>query len=142
MRLQTTILFYIMCLNLACWLALNPYTQILTTWAVVPWNPSVNATEYETHFNATEIADLWQATPFLGIPVVGDIFSGLHFLSTIVIYLFAGFPIFLYWVGDAFIVDSTARLSYNAFVVVLTALFGVLMSFWMIEFISGRPLNE
>jgi len=104
-------------------------------------NPS-NVTEYADHFNATEVAGSWESTPFSGIPIVGDIFSAFQFLYRNLQYLFLGFPMFLAWIGDAFIVDATALTAYNTIVTVLGAVFAVTMSIFVIEFIGGRYMTE
>jgi len=142
MRWQVQMLLFIMCLNLACWLALNPYVGIISSYSVQPWNPSVNASEYESHFNATQIGKGWQASPYVGIPVIGDIYSGFQFLFVMIEYLIAGFPLFLLWIDNAFIVGESAHLAFLAITTVISALYAVVMAFFFIEFISGRILHD
>ena len=113
-----------------------------TAYANPTWQGSVNATEYETHFNATEIAGDWDPSPFSGIPIVGDIFAGFDFLWRVFGYLIDGFPTLLTWIGNSFISDATGRL---AFFVITNAIRGVqalLMTLFIIEFISGRVFTD
>ena len=140
MRAQFQILLFIVCLNLASGLVIElqlPGTERVES----PYKPS-NVTGYPTHFNATEVADAWESTPFLGIPLVGDIFSGFQFLFRNLQYLFVGFPMFLAWAGDTFIIDRSAFDTYQTIVAVLYALFSVTMAIFAIEFISGRLMTE
>lgn len=139
MRIQFQILIFVACLNLATGLVIE--LNLPGTEYVMATNPS-NVTEYPEHFNATEVAESWESTPFSGIPIVGDIFSGFQFLLRGLQYLIAGFPMFLSWMGDAFIVDSTALFAYNTIIAVLYAVFSITMAIFVIEFISGRYMTE
>lgn len=107
-----------------------------------PSNPASNASSYESHFNATDIADKWGANPFSGIPVVGDIFSGFQFLYQNLHYLVDGFPTFLRWIGDTYMVDASARIAFDIISNVLRAVYAILMSIFVIEFISGRYMTN
>lgn len=139
MKIQFQILLFIACLNLATGMIVA--LALPGTEYVHAANPT-NSSEYESHFNATETAENWRATPFSGIPIIGDIFSGFHFLWRNLQYLIDGFPMLLTWLSDTFIVDASAK---NAFVIianVMRALFAVLMSVFVIEFISGRYATD
>jgi len=101
-------------------------------------NPTKDVTEYEKTFNATEIAAGWGANPFQGIIVVGDIFSTFQFLWRNIRFLLDGFPIFLQWISDTYIIDANARTSFLIISNVLRAIFAILMTMLLLEFISGR----
>lgn len=135
MRLQFQILLFIACLNLATGMVIA--LGLPGTDYVQAQNPS-NASEYEEHFNATEIAEGWGATPYSGIPIVGDIFTGFHFFFRNIQYLLDGFPMFLTWISDTYIIDATAKTSFSIIANVLRAIFAILMTMLLIEFISGR----
>jgi hypothetical protein len=101
-----------------------------------------DATDYESTFNATEIGGSWGATPFTGIPVIGDIFSGFQFLFTHIHFLIDGFPTFLTWISDSYLTDAGGRLAFNIIANSLRAIYAVLMCFWFIEYIGGRYFVE
>ena len=143
MQTQWKILLFIVCLNLATGMVIAlalPGTAYVM--ANNPGNPVSNASDYESHFNATEVAEGWQATPFSGIPVVGDIFSGFQFLFQNLQYLIDGFPTFLTWISDTYLVDASARAAFSIISNGLRAMYAILMSIWVIEFISGRYMTN
>lgn len=139
MKTQFQILVFIVCLNLATGMAIS--LGVAGTEYVQATNPS-NGTDYEEHFNATDIADRWSATPFSGIPVIGDIFSGFNFLFQNIQYLLDGFPMLLNWLADTYITDATARTNFSYITNALRALYAILMSIFVIEFISGRYMVD
>jgi len=139
MKTQWTILLFIACLNLATGMVIA--LALPGTEYVQATNPS-NVSEYEEHFNATETAENWGATPFSGIPVVGDIFSGFQFLFRNFRYLIDGFPMLLTWLSDTFIVDASAKTAFFVITNVLRAIFAILISMFVIEFISGRIMTD
>lgn len=139
MKIQFAILLFIACLNLATGLIVA--LALPGTEYVQASNPS-NSSEYESHFNATETAENWRGTPFSGIPVIGDIFSGFHFLFTNFYYLIDGFPMLLTWMSDTYIVDASAKTAFFVITNVMRALFAILMSIFVIEFISGRYATD
>lgn len=134
MKTQFQILLFIVCLNLATGMAIA--LALPGTGYVQASSPS-NASEYEEHFNATDLADRW-GSDRLGIPVIGDIFSGFFLLFQNIQYLLDGFPMFLTWISDTYIIDATARTSFAIIANVLRAVYAILMSILVIEFISGR----
>lgn len=139
MKIQMIILMFFVCLNLASGLAIA--LALPGTEYVQATTPD-ETTEYESHFNATEIVDKWGATPFSGIPVIGDIFSGLNFLWNGIQYLIDGFPMFLTWISDTYIIEAQAKTAFAIFANALRAIFAILMTVFAIEFISGRKLTE
>ena len=68
MKVQYEILLFIFCLNLTVGAAMA--LGVPGTEYVSPAATDVNATEYEEHFNATDIAGQWEQSPFSGIPSV------------------------------------------------------------------------
>lgn len=139
MKVQFQILLFMICLNLSVGLVLAlelPGTEY------VEMHPSTNTTDYESHFNATQIAEDWGATPFAGIPVIGDIFSGFQFLYRNFQYLVDGFPMFLDWVSFSFIGDADARASFLLIQWALRGVYAVSISIFVIEFISGRYMTD
>ncbi len=140
MRIQWEILLFIFCLNLAIGLTIQ--LGFAGVSFVSPAQPGVNATEYESHFNSTKIAIGWAATPFSGIPLIGDIFAGFNFLYQNLGYLIDGFPILLGWIKDSFITDDTGRLVFDVLANALRALYALLISMFLIEYISGRNVSD
>ena len=104
--------------------------------------PPVNATEYEQHFNGTAIAKGWSGTPFSGIPIIGDIFSGLGFLWQNVQYIVDGLPMFLNWIKNSYITDTSAQLAFDVIANAIRAIYALLIAMLAIEFISGRYFTE
>lgn len=140
MKVQWEILLFLFVLNLVVGLAV--VLQVPGTAYANPATSGVNATEYEGHFNATEVAEGWSATPFSGIPIIGDIFGGFNFLFTTVGYLIDGFPVFLTWIKDSYITDYAAQVAFDIIANVLRAIYALLMTIFIIEFISGRILSD
>lgn len=139
MRIQFQILAFIVCLNLAVGLSIA--LGLPGTEYVQATNPS-NASEYEGHFNATEIAEGWGATPYSGIPVIGDIFSGFQFLWRNLQYLIDGFPLLLTWISDTYIIDAAGQTAFAIIANALRAIYAVLITILVIEFITGRILTD
>ena len=139
MRVQFQILIFIACLNLATGMAIA--LALPGTEYVQASNPS-NVSDYEEYFNATEVAESWESTPFSGIPIVGDIFSGFQFLFRNIQYLIDGFPMLLTWMSDTFIVDASAKTAFTIITNVLRAVYAITIFVFVIEFISGRQLTE
>lgn len=142
-RIQFKILFFIICLNLATGLAIAlqlPGTEYVQ--ATDPGDGQQSPGEYEEHFNATETGEQWGASANIGIPIIGDIFAGFYFLAVNWHFLIDGFPIFLNWISDTFILDASGRLTFAILSNTLRGLYAVLMSIFFIEFISGRHLTE
>jgi hypothetical protein len=108
----------------------------------VATGPAVNATDYEAHFNGTAIAKGWSGTPFSGIPIIGDIFSGLGFLWQNIQYIVDGLPMFLNWIKDTYITDATAKLAFDVIAGAIRAIYALLIAIFAIEFISGRYMSD
>jgi len=140
MKVQFAILMFIVCLNLSIGMILS--LRLAGTEYVMATTPSSNATDYEGHFNATEIADRWRATPLSGIPIIGDIFSAFNFLFQNIQYLLDGFPMFLNWIGDTYLTDPSARLAFSYIVNALRGVYAVLMAIFAIEYVGGRYFTD
>lgn len=102
----------------------------------------INATEYEAHFNGTQIATGWQGTPFLGIPVIGDIFAGFNFLVQNFQYLVDGLPKLLTFISETYIADASGQLAFAVIANALRAVYALLIFVFFIEFISGRVFSD
>ena len=139
MKVQFQILLFMCCLNLGALLVFN---LGLAGTEYLEGSSPIEIDEYETHFNASEISASWGAVHLYGIPVIGDIFSGFQFLFRNLQYLLDGFPMFLNWISDSFIVDAQAKTSFNVIMLALRGMFAITMSMFVIEFISGRYMTE
>ena len=137
MKWQSEIIFFVICLNLATGLVME--LNVAGTDIVAPSNPT-NASEYEEHFNATEIAGGWTFPPTVAIPIIGDIWSGFSFLARMVTYVIVGFPLFLGWLGDSFIIGAEALAAWNILKTTILAVFSIVMAMYFIWFISGRDV--
>lgn len=137
MKWQSEIMFFVICLNLATGLVVE--LGLPGTDYVNPSNPT-NASEYESHFNASEIAEGWTFPPTVSIPIIGDIWSGFSFLVRLVTYVIVGFPLFLGWIGDSFLIGAEAVTAWNILKTTLIAIFSVVMAMYFVWFISGRDV--
>lgn len=140
MKIQWEILLFIFVLNLSIGLVIQ--LGFGGVGVVTPLDPSVNASEYEQQFNASEIEAGWSSTPFSGIPLIGDIFAAFNFMWQNMKYLIDGFPILLEWIRDSFITDPMGRTTFDVIAGVLRAIYGLLMIWFVIEFIGGRTTTD
>ena len=113
-----------------------------TAYANPAYQGNINGTEYEQHFNATEVAEGWSATPFSGIPIIGDIFGGFSFLFQTIGYLIDGFPTLLTWISDSFIADAAGQLAFGVLSNAIRGVEALLITLFIIEFISGRVFTD
>lgn len=139
MKVAFSILLFMACINISTGIVLN--LNFPGTEYVQLTNPT-NMSEYEEHFNASQIADSWGATDLYGIPVIGDIFSGFQFLFRGFQYLIDGFPMFLFWMSDSFILSATAKASFTYIIWALRGMASIVFAIFVIEFISGRYMTE
>lgn len=142
MRVVMRILIYMVCLNLATGLIIELNgLGVGIMGDVVPTPPSQDVEEYQSQFNATEA--IGQIRPTSGIlDFFGYIISTLEVMWRCIVWLVAGFPLFLNWLGDSFIIDASARLAYNMIVGVLVALEAILATLGVIQFASDRVILE
>ena len=136
MRTQWELLLGLFVINLGIGLVIG--LALPGTGYVAGAASGMNATDYENHFNATSIVKSWSGTPFSGIPVIGDIFGGLSFLWQNIQYLVDGLPMLLDWIKTSFITDSTAQAAFTVIEYAIRAVYALLISMFVIEFISGR----
>lgn len=136
MRVQWEIMLFIICLNLSIGAVIA--LEVPGTEYVKAAYNGMTIDEYETNFNATELAIGWQSSPFSGIPMVGDIFAGFNFLWQNIAYLVDGFPALLNYLDYTFITTEEGHLAFLIIQMILRALYAILVSMFVIEFISGR----
>lgn len=141
MRVQWQILLFLIVFNLGIGLviALN---LAGTEYFAPTYSDNFNGTLYEEQFNATSIAQKWSATPFSGIPVIGDIFAGFDFLWQMIGYMADGLPTLLLWMGNSFISDASGLAAFTLIANALRAVYAVLFATFLIEFISGRVFTD
>lgn len=101
-----------------------------------------NATQYEAHFNATEIAEGWDMSPLSGVPIIGDIFAGFNLFWQYMGYLIDGFPSLLVWIGDSLIGSYEGQVTFTTIANVIRAAQALLIAVFLIEFISGRVFSD
>lgn len=140
MRIQFQIILFIICLNVATGLVMN-LALPGSAYSYAPGSGS-NGSELEDRWNSTALADEWQANPFEGIPVVGDIFRAFYLFFNMIRYVIDGFPMLLQWISDAYITDAAARTAFVTISYALRGIFAVMMSIMVIEFISGRRMPD
>jgi hypothetical protein len=133
------IILFIICLNVATTLVTQ--LGIAGTAYVNPTNTTGPSEDYASRFNASDVAVHWTPTTY-GIPVIGDIFGGFYLFFNTVKFVIAGFPLMLVWIGDTYIVDAAGKTAYNFLIAAILVPFYVLMAIWVIEFISGRYMND
>lgn len=145
MRIESTILIFVLILNLSVLMVTN-----LGRLGVIPGaGPSgvqqLNATgtteQFEERFNATYIIRQWEP-PTVSIPIVGDVFGGLMFLWDQITFIVAGFPIFLWDLGAVYITDATGLFVWQVISGTLAVIFSIYMSWFVIQLITGRVINE
>lgn len=130
-----------LCLNVGIGLVLS--LQLPGTAYTSSASTTGDMTEYETRFNATDIANSWK--PPLGIvsiPLIGDIFSGFYFMWNMIRFLIDGFPSLLLYIKDSYIVDASGKLAFDVLSNGLRIMFGFSFAWFLIEFISGRNPSD
>ena len=140
MKVQYEILLFIFCLNLTVGAAIA--LGVPGTEYVSPAATDVNATEYEDHFNATDIAGQWEQSPFSGIPLIGDIYFGFNTLWQNIQYLVDGFPMLLTYLSNSYITDGGARDAFTIVANIMRAIYALLIVLFIVEFISGRIVTD
>jgi hypothetical protein len=140
LKVQWEILLFVLCLNLAIGVAIT--LNLPGTNYVRAAYDGVNATEYEEHFNSTEIATGWQGSPFSGIPMIGDIFAGFNFLWQNIVYLVDGFPALLTYIDNSFVTTVEGHVAFLVVINALRAVYAALIALFLIEFISGRVFTD
>lgn len=137
MKWETEIIIFVMCLNLSTGLIVElgaPGTDYVSPVS------SENASDYEGHYNITEIAKGWETSRINQYGLLGDVVYAFNTFFRLVSYVFVGFPVFLYSLGDNFLTDEAGIIAYHSICVAIGALFFVVMAFYIVWFISGREL--
>jgi len=140
MRVQWELLLGLFILNLSIGVVMA-LALPGTAYVANPTN-GVNAGEYEAHFNSSQIATTWSATPFSGIPIIGDIFAGFGYIYQNIQYLIDGLPKMLLYIEDSYITDSAGRLAFEVIANAIRAIYALLITIFLIEFISGRYMSD
>lgn len=138
MKVQFKILLFLVCLNLATGMVIAlalPGTEYASATSA-----GGNVSDYESRFNSTKIAESWEATPFSGIPVVGDVFAGFYLFFTQIRFIIDGFPSLLQWISDAYITSSAGRTAFAVVANTLRAIYAVMMAAFLVYLITGRDI--
>lgn len=140
MKTQFIFLVLVACLNVTALLVLNISVSGTPIIAGLDYVHPVNGTDYddfEERFNATDTMDRWSDSPFSGIPLIGDTFSGLSNFFDTFRFLIDGVGTLIEWCGS-FIPAGQTVFTYIAWAIrVLTGIMAVTL---IVEFISGREL--
>jgi hypothetical protein len=139
-RLQWELLLFLFCINLGIGIIIQ--LNAPGTLYVRAAYEGVTPEEYEAHFNSTEIATSWSGTPFSGIPMIGDIFAGFNFMWQNIKYLVDGFPALLNYFDSTFITTADGHTAFFIVTNALRAVYALLISVFLIEFISGRIFSD
>ena len=99
-----------------------------------------NTTQYEEKFNSTKTAESWSATPFSGVPIIGDVFSGFYLIFTNWQFLIDGFPYLLTWISDSYITNNASETAFDVIANVLRAVYAILMATFLYYIITGRDI--
>jgi len=131
---------FILCFNLSIGLVLA--LGLPGTAYVSPTDPTKTETDYESQFNATEIAEGWKPTFSVGILVIDEVFSMFNFMWRNMVFLLDGFPQMLAWIGYTFSVDADGQAALAFIAWAWRAMFAITMSIFVIEFVSGRYMSD
>jgi len=142
MKTQFIFLLVVLALNLTITLCFSLETSdgeplIPGVKYVHPVNATGDFDDYTDKFNATEIMEEWQATPFEGVPILGDIFSQGNQFTNAFGFLIDGVPSLLTWIGS-FI--PTANAIFTAIANVIRIITAVMFVTLTLEIIGGREL--
>lgn len=139
MRIQTQAIFYMFCVNIAILIVLNlnvpgvEYAQNLGPSAI-------SMVQINNVFNGTRLTEQWNTNIFAA--VFDFMVSGITFLIVVIPFALFGFVAVLMWFGPLFVQDAAGLTAYNMMVGFLGALFGILIFFWFVEFVTARQLND
>ena len=136
MKIQTIALLFIVCINLSVTMAVTlgfPGTEYLS-----PLQGGGTSTDYQEAFNNTEVAEDWQADRQTGLPIVGDIFSGVYFFFDNWEFMVSGLSYVFRWIGDSYLTTTAMMTAFDAVANVILAVYAILMAMFMFYLISGR----
>ncbi len=110
------------------------------TETLSPFQGGGTSTDYQERFNSTVVAEDWQADRQTGLPIVGDIFSGVYFFFNNWEFMVSGLSYVLRWIGDSYLTTTASLNAFSAIANVLLAVYAMLMGMFMFYLISGRDL--
>lgn len=139
MRIQTQVIFYVLCVNVAVIIVLHLNVPGVS-YASGLSNGLGSIADIQGRFNATDIGNRLGQNPVLGF--LDFLSSGVSLLAGYIGYFLFGFAAVLSWFGPMFIQDAAGLAAYNFLVGVFGAVFGLLIVIWLIEFVSGRQLFD
>lgn len=88
-------------------------------------------------YNSTDIMDTWQTTPFVGVPIVGDLFTQANQLQNLFGFMIDGVPSLITWTGSMI---PTAQGTFTLIAWVVRIISGIMFVTLMLEVIGGREL--
>jgi len=144
MRIQAQLLLIFVCINAAMGLvtALQGLgvIDLFSTISTPAQDLNSAAVQYG---DAGEVAEAWSTRdPPTLLGVIGDIMGSIPWYFTTMLSLVAGFPMLILQLSSAFPLDPVASNVVLAFDIALVGIWSWLMFSFVIELISGRPLNE
>lgn len=141
MRIGFSVVLFVLILNLVSVMVYELNMPGTAYSSILYLGSEANATEFETEFNATTLLDRWTATPFSGVPIFGDIFSGIYLLWNAIESVVMGFPAMVERMSYA-IPDASARGSLTTIMYVIRAVFSFVVFGWLFQLITGRKVSE
>jgi hypothetical protein len=93
--------------------------------------------------DAGQIAEAWSTRdPPTLLGVIGDIMGSIPWYFSMILGVIAGFPMLILQLSSAYPLDPVASYVVLSFDIALVSIWFWLMTSFIIELISGRPLNE
>lgn len=139
MRIQTQVIFFVLCVNVAVIIVLHlniPGVEYASGLS----GGLGSIVELNKQFNVSEALGGIGVNPVLGI--LDLLWNGFQLLSGYILYFFFGFFIVLQWFGPLFVQDSAGLLAYNFITDILAIVFGALITLWIVEIATGRQLFD
>jgi len=127
------------CVNLATGLVIAlefPGTSYITSSGA-----GLDSQDAIDRFDPSQIYD-WSSNPFSGIPLIGDIFAAFNYIIDLFPYLFDGLPMLLNFISSSYITSGDGQTAFLIIEYTLRAVYGLLITVFLIEFISGRIFTD
>ena len=145
MKIESQILIFILILNLSVLMVTD-----LGDLGVIPgvtYTQQLNATgtrtDIQERFNATDEMETWEPETQTGvISILGDLIGGVAFFFKQIIWVVAGFPIFLWDLGAVYITDTTGLLVWGVISGTIAAVFSIYMCWFVFQIITSREVNQ
>jgi hypothetical protein len=102
-----------------------------------PLNASGTIEDYEERLNATDVMADWRGEGATNLPIIGDLFSGVTQFWDRFKFLVDGIPSLLDWFGSFLPVSATG---FNIVAWAVRAITAIMVTIFVIEFISGREI--